>query len=104
MRLADPRWPQQQQRLAMRHPAASGELANLPRIERGLGGEVETVEIAHRREVGNLARHLDAPLVLAGDLALDQKRQRLAQAQLALGGLVQQTVKLVADRSQLQPG
>jgi hypothetical protein len=54
-----------------------------------LGGEVETVEIAHCREVGDLARHFDAPLVLAGDLPLDQKGQRLAQAQLALGGFVQ---------------
>src|SRR5438132_589283 len=79
------------------HSAAGGEFADLPRIERGLGGKVETVEIAHCREVGNLARHLDAPLVLAGDLVLDQKAQRLAQAQLALGGLVQQAVELVAD-------
>ena len=38
MRFADAGWSQQQQGLAMRHPAASGELADLPRIERGLGG------------------------------------------------------------------
>jgi hypothetical protein len=115
MRLADPRRSQQQQRFAMRHPAAGGELADLSRIERGLDGprvralrgprtgSVETVEIAHRREVGDLACHRDAPLVLAGNLALDQKGQRLAQAQLALGGLVQQTVELVADRGELEP-
>jgi hypothetical protein len=51
--------------------------------------------------VGDLARHLDAPLVFAGDLALDQKGQRLAQAQLALGRLVQQTVELVTAGRQL---
>lgn len=72
----------------MCHPTARSELADLPRIERGLGSEVKAVEVAHRREVGNLARHLDAPLVLARDLALDQEGQRLAQGQLALGRLV----------------
>jgi hypothetical protein len=54
--------------------------------------------------MGDLDRHLDAPLVLAGDLALDQEREPLAQGQLALGGLVQQAVELVADCGQLQPG
>jgi hypothetical protein len=88
----------------MRHPAAGGQLADLSAVERGLGGKVEAVEVAHCREVGDLARHLDPPLVLAGDLALDQKSQGFAQAQLALGGLVQQSVELVADRGQLQPG
>lgn len=39
MGLADPGRPQQQQRFAMRHPATGGELADLSRIERGLGGK-----------------------------------------------------------------
>jgi hypothetical protein len=51
-----------EQRFAMRHPAAGGELADLPRIEQGLGGKVETVEIAHGREVGDLAYHRDGRL------------------------------------------
>jgi hypothetical protein len=88
-------------RFAMRYPAAGGELADLSRIDRGLRGprvralrgprtgSVETVEIAYRREVGDLACHRDAPLVLAGNLPLDEKGQRLAQSQLALGGFVQ---------------
>jgi hypothetical protein len=54
--------------------------------------------------VGDLDRHLDAPLVLAGDLALAQEADRLAQGQLAPGGLVEQRVELIADRRQLQPG
>jgi hypothetical protein len=87
----------------MRHPAAGGELADLAWIERGLGGKIEAVEVANHREVGDLARHLDAPFILTGDLAFDQKGQRLAQGQLALGRLVQQTVELVTDRGQLQP-
>ena len=99
-----PGGPNSSKALAMRHPAAGGELTDLPPIERGLGGEVETVEVAHGREVGDLARHLDAPLVLAHDLALDQKGQCLDQGQLALGRLVQQTVELVTDRGQLEPG
>jgi len=60
----------------MRHPAAGGKLADLARIDRGLRGKVEAVEIAHAREVGDLHRHLDAPLVLAGDLALDEESER----------------------------
>src|SRR3546814_12772663 len=62
------------------------------------------VELAHGGEVGDLDRHLDAPLVLAGDLALAQEADRLAQGHLAPGGLVEQGVELVADRRQLQPG
>ena len=78
----------------MRHPAASGKFADLPRIERGLGGKREAVEIARRREVGNLARHRDAPLILRvkpkGRLLRaisrsTRKASGLAQAQLALG-------------------
>ena len=87
----------------MRHPAARSELADLPGIERGLGSEVKAVEVAHRREVGDLPRRLDAPLVLASYLSLDQEGHRLAQGQLALGRLVQQAVELVADRGELQP-
>ena len=52
----------------------------------------------------DLARHLGAPRVLARDLAFNQKGQRLAQGQLAFGRLLQQTVELVADRGQLDPG
>jgi hypothetical protein len=47
-------------------------------------------------EVGDLDRHLDARLVLAGDLAPNEESQRLAQRQLALGGLVQEGCR--ADR------
>ncbi len=104
MRLADPRRPEQKQRIAVGHPAASGELAKLLLVERGLGGEVEAVEIAQGREVGDLGRHLDAPFVAPADLALAQKGHRVAQAQLALGGFVEQAVELIADGGQLQPG
>src|SRR5438874_1876061 len=44
MGLADAGRPQEQERLAMRHPAARRQLAQLARIDRGLGGEVEAVE------------------------------------------------------------
>jgi hypothetical protein len=38
----------------MRHPAARRQLAQLARVDRGLGGEVEAVEIAPTGEVGDL--------------------------------------------------
>src|SRR5208283_5729007 len=85
-------------------PAAGRELADLARVERGLGGEVEVVEVAGARKVGDLARHLDAPLVLARDLPLDQEGERLAQGHFAARRLVNQIVELVADRGELEPG
>ena len=89
MRLADAGWPQQQQGFAMRYPAAPGEFADLPRIERRLGGKVEAVEVAHRGEVGDLPAISTRHSSLRRDLALEQKKgQRLAEGQLAPGGLV----------------
>ena len=35
----------------------------LARIDRGLGGEVEAIEVADAGEMNDLHRHLDAPLV-----------------------------------------
>jgi hypothetical protein len=55
------------------------EPADLPQIERGLGGEVEAVEVAHRWEVSDLFRHLEErlgffakpkPLTAAPELSL----------------------------------
>lgn len=43
MRLADPRRTKEKQRYAMCDPAAGRQLADLPRIERGLSGKVEAV-------------------------------------------------------------
>jgi hypothetical protein len=67
----------------MGDPAACGQLVDLGLVERRLCGEVEAVELAHGGKVGDLGRHLDPPLVLAGDLALDQEGERLAQGHLA---------------------
>jgi hypothetical protein len=53
-------------------------------------------QIARRREVSDLARHLDPPLILASDLALDQEDQSFAHTQPAFGNLVPQTIELVA--------
>jgi hypothetical protein len=104
VRLADPGRAQEQHRLAVGDKTPGGELADLLLVERGLGAEVEAVEIAHNRKARQPQAHLDAPLVLARDLALDEEGQRLAQAQLALGRLVEQIVELIADRGQLETG
>jgi hypothetical protein len=48
-----------------RHVTGKEELADPARVDRGPGGEVEAVELAHAREAGDHQRHLDAPLVLA---------------------------------------
>ena len=88
----------------MRHPAAGGQLTHLLLVDRRLRREVEAIQLAHRREVRDLAGHLDPPLIAACDLALAQQGQRLAQGQFAPRRLVQQAVQLVADRGQVQPG
>ncbi len=87
----------------MRDPAAGGQFADLPRVERGLGGEVEALEVARAGKMRDLAGHGDAPLVLAGDLSLDQKAEGLAQRHLAPCGFVEQGVELVADRGEFEP-
>ena len=88
--------------LAMQRPVASSRI--WPLSSEGWAAKSKP---ARSRTNGKWAipmRHLDAPLVLAGDLALAEQRQRLAQGQLAPARLVQQAVELVADRGQLEPG
>ena len=63
----------------------------------GCALKVEVRQLADCREVGDLERHLDAPFVLVRHLALDEERERLAQRQLLLRGLVEQAVELVPD-------
>src|SRR3546814_12701118 len=58
---------EEQQRVAMRHPTAGREFAELALVERGLGAPVEPLEVAHERELRDLRGHLDAPMVAAGD-------------------------------------
>jgi hypothetical protein len=99
--LPTPGGPEQQHVLAVGDPTRTGKLAHLLGIDGGLCRKVEAREIAHEWEAGQLQRHLDAPLVLAGDLALAQQYQGLAQAQLLAAGLIQQAIELVTDAGQL---
>ena len=104
MRLADAGQARQQRRVAVGHPPAGGKLAHLLLVERGLGGEVEAVEVAQGGKVGDLGPHLDAPFVAPTDLAFDKQGHGVAQPRLALRRFVEQAVKLVADGGQPQPG
>src|SRR3546814_4779988 len=47
---------EEQQRVAMRHPTAGREFAELALVERGLGAPVEPLEVAHERELRDLRR------------------------------------------------
>jgi hypothetical protein len=49
--LPTPGGPEHQQRVAVGYPAAGGEVADLARVERRQGGEVEAFERAHEREL-----------------------------------------------------
>jgi hypothetical protein len=103
MGLAHAGQPQQEQGLAMSYPSAGGEVAHVARIERRLGLEVKAAQVAVGGEVGDLAGHLHAPLVLAGDLTLAEEPERFAQGHLPPGRFVQQGVEQVADGRPLQP-
>jgi hypothetical protein len=103
VRLAGPRRPRQQDRLAVGDEAGGRQLAHLPGVERGLGREVEAPQVAREREVRDPHRHLDPSLVAARDLPLAQERERFAQRQLTPGRLVEQAVELIADHCQPQP-
>jgi hypothetical protein len=83
MGLADTRRPQQEQRLAMGHPAAGGQVADVAGIEGRLGREVEAAQVAMGGEVGDLAGHLDPALALEWPqrrplLAMEPHDRRLA--------------------------
>jgi hypothetical protein len=84
------------------HPAAGRKVADLARIEWGLGGKVEAIEVAHAREVNDLHGHLDAPFVLARDSPLDEEGERLAHGKLAPRRLVDEIVELITNGGELE--
>src|SRR5262249_47073294 len=52
----------------------------------------------------DLGRHGDAPLVAPVELALAQQGDGVAQAELTPDSLVEETIELIADGGQMQPG
>jgi hypothetical protein len=68
VRLAHTGRAQQHHVVAIGHPAAGGQIADLGRIDRGLGLELEFLQCAHKGEVGNGHRHRQPPLFLAGHI------------------------------------
>jgi len=63
MRLANTRRTEEQHRFGIGDKAPGREFADLLLIDRGLGREVETVEIAHKREARQSDTHLDPAFV-----------------------------------------
>ena len=100
--LADARRAQEQDGLAIGDEPPRRQIPDLASIHRRLGGEVEAGQVAAEGEAGEAEAHLDATLILAGDLALAEQGQGLADRQLAPARLVDQAVDLIADRRQLQ--
>src|SRR4030095_11649278 len=96
--LADPRRPEEQQRFPVGDEAPRRELSDLALVDRRLRREVEAGKVAHEREPGEPDAQLDAPLVLAGDLALAEQAERFPDRQLTAAGLVHEAVELIADR------
>jgi superfamily II DNA or RNA helicase len=102
--LAHARRSQQQQGVAIGHPAAGRQLTDLGRIDRRLGLEIERLQRAHIREASQPQRHLHPQLVLAGHLGRAQPGQGLPQVHLPSGRLLQQRIKAITDRRQPQAG
>jgi hypothetical protein len=103
VRLTDAGRTQQHHHLGIGDEPPGRDLADLLFVERGLGGEVEAVEIADKWEARQPDAHLDPPLILTADLALAEQRERLSNGQLTPGCLVDQAVELITDRRQLEP-
>jgi hypothetical protein len=99
--LADARRPEQQHVLAVGDPARRRQVADLLGIDRGLCLEVKARKLLQSREVGELQSHVDAPVILAGDLALAQHDQRFPRRQVGARRLVEQAVELIADAREL---
>src|SRR3954451_9387463 len=102
MRLAHARRTQQQNDFAIGDEEARREFPDLAFVDRGLGGKIEAGQVPHERKARQADAHLDAPLVLAGDLPFAEQGQRLADGQLAPAGLIDEAVELVADGGQLE--
>jgi hypothetical protein len=77
VRLANAGWPEQQDILPIGGPACARKLTYLLGIYRGLGPKSRGPTDLERREANEFEGHFDAPLILAGDLALAQQYQRL---------------------------
>jgi hypothetical protein len=64
--------------------------------------KVEACEVSHEWEARKLQSHVDAPGILASDLALAQQDERLPQGQILSTCFVQQNIELIANGSELQ--
>src|SRR5580698_1486978 len=102
MTFTDARRSEEQQAIAVTHPASSGELADLLRVDRRLCLEVKCLERALRWELRDREAHLDTPFILASDFCGAKELQRLAQAQLSSPRLIEQRIEPIADRRELE--
>src|SRR5512132_2047308 len=103
MRLADAGWAEQEQRITVSHPPAGCQIADLLRVERRLGVELEAVEDADERELGDAQAHADPPFLAVRHLGGAHQGERLAEGEIAPPGLVEQVVEPVARRLQAEP-
>jgi len=87
-------------------PCATQRQAASSRIWRGSSegwaAKSKPSRVALLREVGDLPRHRDAPLVLARDLALTKEGERLTQGELAPRRFVDEVVELIANGGELE--
>ena len=93
---------QQHHVVAIGHPAAGGQIADLGWIDRGLGIELKALQRAHKGKVGDRHRHRQPPLLLAGHLGGAEPGQGLAQVQLPPRRFLQQPIELLADGTEPQ--
>jgi len=93
MCLADAWWAEQQDVGRLSHEGHRGELAHLPLVDAGLKREVELVQRALEREVGEVRARAQVALASRAGLDAEQVGQEVGVADLLLGSVVEPTLE-----------
>jgi len=98
MGFPDPGRPQQEDPIPIPDPAAERQFPEVFGVEGRLRGEIEVLQSPNEGELRQTSRHLQAPLFPVRDFGLTEEGQRLAQVQIPPGGLIEESVQLIAQR------
>ena len=102
MTLADAWRAKKKQGIAVGDPPTGGRSRTCLGSREGLGVEVEAVERADERELGDPQAHLDPPFLAVTHLGLTQEVERIAHREITPADFIEQIVESVAHRLQAE--
>ena len=76
-------------------------LTDLLFVEPRIGGQVDAVEITHKRKARQPDAHLDTALIPASDLVFSEHERHLANVTSRRPRLIDQAAELIVDRGRL---